>query len=628
MSQRPLILILTALLSLLAVLPVTAQDDFPVTIEHKFGSTIITEAPQRVISIGFTEHDALIALGVMPVAVRYWYGDETDAIFAWAEDEAQAIAGEQPIVLNMAYGTLNYEAILALNPDLITAVDSGITQDEYDALSQIAPVIAQSDEYIDFGTPWQDITLRLGAAVGKSAEAQTLVSELEELFAQAREQNPQFAGQNVAVAYSYDDGHSFGFYTDQDIRGRFFAQLDFVVPAQLVEIAGESFYADLSAERVDLLDQDLLIFTGMQFVEGGGEEVESDALIGQLDVVRDGRVVYIPEAYDDALQFSSVLSLEYALEGIVPEVQAAIGTNAAIQESQCADGLRPVTDAAGVDVCVPEDPQRVMALMESDLDALLALGITPIATTNGRGQPTPPRYLMDELEGTDIEIVGSFYSPNVESVLALAPDLILMGGFDDEAVLEQLRAIAPVVNTFAFGESWQSHFTRVAEVVNKQAEAESFLAHYAERAEAVRAALADNAEAQVSIVRWNPNGPGIMLRDAFSSRVLADIGLVRPENQQGEGIGHTPPLSLEDLGQIDADWLFIGTLAAEGDAVDVMNDALENPLYQALGAVQNEHVVFMDGSLWTSIGGPLAALEVLDDVAAAMALLPEATEAA
>jgi len=330
MSQRPLILILTALLSLLAVLPTAAQDTsnaFPVTIEHKFGSTIITAAPQRVISIGFTEHDALIALGVMPVAVRYWYGDETDAIFAWAEDEAQALGGDQPIVLNMAYGTLNYEAILALNPDLITAVDSGITQDEYDALSQIAPVIAQSDEYIDFGTPWQDITLRLGAAVGKSAEAEALVSEVEGLFATAREQNPQFTGQEIVVAYNYSEDRTYGYYTAQDPRGRFFAQLGFVVPTELVEIAGERFYADLSLERIDLFDRDLLVFVGMQFAEGGREAVEADPIISQLDVVQSGRVVYIPANYDDALQFSSVLSLEYALEGILPELQVVMGEN-------------------------------------------------------------------------------------------------------------------------------------------------------------------------------------------------------------------------------------------------------------------------------------------------------------
>lgn len=297
------------------------QDAFPVTIEHKFGSTTITEAPQRVVSIGFSEQDPLLALGVIPVAVRYWYGDESNAIFPWAQDEAN---GAQPVVLNMPFGGLNYEAILALEPDLISAVDSGITQEEYDALSQIAPTIAQLPEYIDFGMPWYETTRLIGAAVGKSDQAEALISNVEGLFAEAREQNPQFAGKEIVVAYNYGEDHTYGYYSDQDIRGRFFAQLGFVVPDELNEIAGESFYADISLERIDLFEADVLIFVGLQFAEGGREAIEADPIISQLDVVQEGRVVYIPSGYDDALQFSTVLSLEYALEGVLPELQAVI----------------------------------------------------------------------------------------------------------------------------------------------------------------------------------------------------------------------------------------------------------------------------------------------------------------
>jgi iron complex transport system substrate-binding protein len=253
--------------------------------------------------------------------VRYWYGDENDAIFPWAEDEA---GGTEPIVLNMPYGTLNYEAILALEPDLISAVDSGITQEEYEALSQIAPTIAQLPEYIDFGMPWYETTRLIGAAVGKSAEAEALISHIEALFAEAREANPQFEGKEIVVAYNYGEARTYGFYSDQDIRGRFFAQLGFVVPEDLKEITGESFYADISLERIDLFDRDVLVFLGLQFAEGGREAIEADPLISQLQVVENGRVVYIPPEYDDALQFSTVLSLEYALKGIVPELQAVV----------------------------------------------------------------------------------------------------------------------------------------------------------------------------------------------------------------------------------------------------------------------------------------------------------------
>ncbi len=294
---------------------------FPVTITHKFGETVIPAAPQRVVSIGFTEQDALYALGIQPVAIRYWYGDAPNSIFPWAEEAA---AGHVPTVLNITWGEINYEELLELQPDLISGVVSGITQEEFEQLSLIAPTTAQSGDYIDFGMPWQEATQMIGDSVGKSAEATALIAEVEGKFQQARADNPQFEGKTIAVAYSNGDG-TYGFYTDQDGRARFFTDLGFVIPEEMVEIAGDSFYANLSQERVDLLDTDVLLFLGLQFLEGGRESIENDPFIQSLDAYKEGRVVFVPLEYDDALQFGTVLSLPYALEGLLPELQRATG---------------------------------------------------------------------------------------------------------------------------------------------------------------------------------------------------------------------------------------------------------------------------------------------------------------
>jgi len=60
---------------------------FPVTIPHKFGSTTIEAEPERVVSIGYNEHDFLLALGVIPVALRDWYGEQPNSVWPWAQDE-------------------------------------------------------------------------------------------------------------------------------------------------------------------------------------------------------------------------------------------------------------------------------------------------------------------------------------------------------------------------------------------------------------------------------------------------------------------------------------------------------------------------------------------------------------
>ena len=61
-----------------------AAGAFPVTIAHKYGETTLEKAPTRVVCVGLTEQDALLALGIVPVAVTKWFGDAPGYIFSWA----------------------------------------------------------------------------------------------------------------------------------------------------------------------------------------------------------------------------------------------------------------------------------------------------------------------------------------------------------------------------------------------------------------------------------------------------------------------------------------------------------------------------------------------------------------
>ncbi len=60
--------LLVALALLFAAAPALAQS-FPVTIKHAFGETVIEKAPERIVTWGWGNHDALLALGVVPVAM-------------------------------------------------------------------------------------------------------------------------------------------------------------------------------------------------------------------------------------------------------------------------------------------------------------------------------------------------------------------------------------------------------------------------------------------------------------------------------------------------------------------------------------------------------------------------------
>ncbi len=273
---------------------------------------------------------------------------------------------------------------------------------------------------------------------------------------------------------------------------------------------------------------------------------------------------------------------------------------------------RQMTDALGNTVTVPEAPKRVITLSEIDLDTALTLGVTPVGTINGRGQAAPPRYLDGKLPA-GIEVVGDIDNPNLETLLELQPDLILTGPVKPEQ-LAILNEIAPTVITFNWARPWQESMQRTAHALNREAEAKAVLERYRARVEEARQRLAAHQGETLSIVRWNPKGPSYMFKDAFASTVAEDVGLRRPAHQQDRGHTHSMALSLESLELLDADWLVIGTLATSGEAVEAMNQAEQTPAFRQLSAIQAKRFGAVDGSLWTSLGGPMAALQVIEDI--------------
>lgn len=223
-------------------------------IEHKYGSTEVRGLPERVVTVGFNDQDPALAMGIEPVAVRDWFGDQPNAVWPWAQDE---LGDADPAVLPM--GELDFERVAALEPDLIVGVFSGMTEDEYGTLSEIAPTIAQPEGYVDFGVPWQEQTRVIGRALGREEQARELISEVEARFAEVREAHPEFEGATGAVAL-LDEGGTYNAYGPEDLRGRFMSALGFELPSEISELAGDDFFAQISEERLDLLNADVLVW--------------------------------------------------------------------------------------------------------------------------------------------------------------------------------------------------------------------------------------------------------------------------------------------------------------------------------------------------------------------------------
>ncbi|MET0909773.1 MAG: iron-siderophore ABC transporter substrate-binding protein [Ilumatobacteraceae bacterium] len=290
---------------------------FPVTLEHKFGETVIESAPERVVVVGLTEQDALLALGVTPVGVTDWFGGHEYAVWPWAQD---LLGDARPEVLNIDDG-IQIERVAALDPDVIIGLYSGITDLEYEQLSQIAPTVAQPGEYVDWGIPWQEQTLAVGKIVGKADEAAALVADVEAQFATTREAHPEFDGASGIMATPYEGIYVYG---PEDVRGRFMSDLGFIMPDELAALAGDEFGFEVSLEQYELLNTDVLVWLDVEDAGAafGGGVYES------MTVHQEGREVFLDSESEDSLggatSFVTVLSLPFLLEGIVPMFAAAI----------------------------------------------------------------------------------------------------------------------------------------------------------------------------------------------------------------------------------------------------------------------------------------------------------------
>lgn len=297
----------------------TTSDAFPVTIDHKYGSTTITAKPERVVTVGLVEQDALLALGIVPVGTTEWFGGYPGSIWPWAQDELQALGGAIPEAVGGE--STNIEKIAALKPDLILALYSSITQEQYDILTQIAPTVAQPADTVDYGVSWQQLTLTVGKAVGQATKAQSLIDDIQAQFAQVQSEHPEFVGAKAAAAMAWQGIYLYG---PQDIRSRLLTELGFVLPEGIAEITGSTFGGNLSMERADLLDVDAIIWIDPEDAEGelGGPVYQS------LPVHTEGREVLLDSESADGLggatSFITVLSLPYLLDNLTPRLVAAL----------------------------------------------------------------------------------------------------------------------------------------------------------------------------------------------------------------------------------------------------------------------------------------------------------------
>ena len=297
-----------------------ADGVFPVTIEHKLGTTTIESAPLRVVSVGLTDQDFLLALGVVKVGVTDWYGDQPNAIWPWAKDALGSAPA--PKMLTNADG-IQFGEVAKLKPDLIIGMNTSLTPADYEKLSKIAPTVTppatSTSEYFD---SWRSYLPGIAAAVGKSGTGAELEKSLTEQFATVAAAHADWKGKKaVLLQNAAYDGNFYAY--PKGVGTEFLTDLGFDVPTELDPfIPAEGGQALVPVERINVLDSgEYLIWA----TEGDADKVALEKIAGftSLSAVKDGKSVYTGGILSGAIYFSTPLSLPFVLAELVPLLEAA-----------------------------------------------------------------------------------------------------------------------------------------------------------------------------------------------------------------------------------------------------------------------------------------------------------------
>lgn len=228
-----------------------------VEIEHAFGSTTIDAEPSDVVTLGWGATEAALALGVVPSGIEaQTYAVNEEGLLPWVAEELDT-QGADPTMIPATVEEPAYEEIDALEPDLILAPYSGISAEQYELLSEIAPTVAYPEQA--WTTPWRDVIDIVGQSLGLADEAAALVADLDGQLAEAADAHPELAGLTVAAVW--DVGGTFYVYKPADARVAFLLDLGLVSAPAVEELdtGGETFLYGLSYEQTDRLEADLVV---------------------------------------------------------------------------------------------------------------------------------------------------------------------------------------------------------------------------------------------------------------------------------------------------------------------------------------------------------------------------------
>ncbi|CAH1563058.1 Fe(3+) dicitrate ABC transporter substrate-binding protein [Vibrio rotiferianus] len=245
-------------------------------------------------------------------------------------------------------------------------------------------------------------------------------------------------------------------------------------------------------------------------------------------------------------------------------------------------------------------PQRVVVLEFSFVDALAAVGVSPIGVADDNDASRVIPAVRDLVEPW--QSVGMRSQPSLEAIAILKPDLIIADAERHRIIYQDLQQIAPTLLLKSRGETYHENLEsarKVGVALNKQAEMELRLQLHRQSMAAYKQQLSLKQTIQFAVV--SDKGMWLHSPVSYAGGVLTALGIASPITQPSEQA--YLPTSFELLLKTNPDWLLIGAYSHP----NVVDDWQSNPLFKLLTSAKKQRIIEVSPELWSLNRGMLAA---------------------
>ncbi|WP_432126079.1 iron-siderophore ABC transporter substrate-binding protein [Streptomyces sp. bgisy082] len=296
---------------------------FPVTVKSALGEAVIKEKPKRVVTLGQGSAETAIALGNVPVGIEeYPWGSDKTGYLPWIHEAVTKSGAALPKQFKGGE-ELDIEAITELEPDVILAPWSGLTQKQYDVLKDIAPTVAYPEKA--WSTNWDQQIEIVAKALGQPEKAKELESKIDKQLADAAASRPNY--KNVTFSYIYNTGPgTLGVFKPEEQRVAMVSKLGLKVDP-VVNTFKETEGTDsalIGLENANKLSKSDIAFT-FYMDEKSRKTVEAQPLYAAIPAVKKGALVYSHDTpFVTASSMINPLTVPYSIERYLPMIDKAV----------------------------------------------------------------------------------------------------------------------------------------------------------------------------------------------------------------------------------------------------------------------------------------------------------------